>query len=112
MIFFSVRVPFLFQVFKMAIYVFSFLYYFRENAQRGVEIVAPPSRSVVLLHGQNINEDNEVEDHVAPRSGLENDNNNGQPPQLGQLLDVNLSPCWTQFYSTGILYHIYICTYI
>ncbi|PON54232.1 MADS-box transcription factor [Parasponia andersonii] len=77
----------------------------RDEAQRGVEILAPPSRSVVLVNGQNINDDDEVDDHVTPTSGLENDNNddniNGQPPQLGHLLDVNLSPSWTQFYSTG-----------
>ncbi|PON46892.1 MADS-box transcription factor [Trema orientale] len=77
----------------------------RDEAQRGVKILAPPSRSVVLVNGQNINDDDEVDDHITPTSGLENDNNddniNGQLPQLGHLLDVNMSPSWTQFYSTG-----------
>lgn len=74
------------------------LLHMRDEVQRGGEILPPPS----TLHRQNTN--NIVDDHVTSRSGLENDmNNNAQDqvrPQLGQALDVNLSP-WTEFYPTG-----------
>lgn len=48
-----------------------------------------------LLHGQNIN----LDDHISPRSGLEEDNT-VQGPEFGQVIDVNLSP-WAEFYPTG-----------
>ncbi|GKV10296.1 hypothetical protein SLEP1_g21685 [Rubroshorea leprosula] len=49
-----------------------------------------------LLHGQDMN----VEDHVSPRSGLENDSNFLQHSQFGQAIDVNLSR-WTDLYPAG-----------
>ncbi|KDP41660.1 hypothetical protein JCGZ_16067 [Jatropha curcas] len=61
----------------------------RNQVQSGAEVLP------TLVHGQNIN----LDDHISPRSGLEEDNN-VQRPEFGQVIDVNLSP-WTEFYPTG-----------
>ncbi|GLT58874.1 hypothetical protein SLA2020_317350 [Shorea laevis] len=49
-----------------------------------------------LLHGQDMN----VEDHISPRSGLENDSNFLQHSPFGQAIDVILSR-WTDLCPAG-----------
>ncbi|KAJ9166298.1 hypothetical protein P3X46_021072 [Hevea brasiliensis] len=65
----------------------------RNQVQHAAELFLPSPAA--LLHGQNIN----LDDHISPRSGLEDDNN-VQRPEFGQVIDVNLSP-WAEFYPTG-----------
>ncbi|XP_031267220.1 agamous-like MADS-box protein AGL104 [Pistacia vera] len=57
------------------------------------EILQPPSNP---FDGENIN----IYEQIRPRVGLQEDNNM-QRPEIGQVIDVNLSP-WTEFYPTGI----------
>ncbi|XP_031267138.1 uncharacterized protein LOC116125574 isoform X2 [Pistacia vera] len=56
------------------------------------EILQPPSNP---FDGENIN----IYEQIRPRVGLQEDNNM-QRPEIGQVIDVNLSP-WTEFYPTG-----------
>ncbi|OMO78851.1 MADS-box transcription factor 3 [Corchorus capsularis] len=66
-----------------------------DQTQTVAEILPPPSPQPTLLHGEEIN----VEEQLSPRSsGLESDNN-VQRPEFGQIIDVNMSP-WTQLYPT------------
>ncbi|BBG95192.1 AGAMOUS-like 104 [Prunus dulcis] len=69
----------------------------RGEAQSRLEVIAAADSST-LLHGINL------EDQMNPGrgSGLEDENNNTtlQRPELGQVIDVNLSP-WNEFYQTS-----------
>ncbi|OAY22997.1 agamous-like MADS-box protein AGL66 [Manihot esculenta] len=65
----------------------------RNQVQHPADVFLPSPAT--LLHGQNIN----LDDHISPRSGLEEDNT-VQGPEFGQVIDVNLSP-WAEFYPTG-----------
>ncbi|KAH0990012.1 hypothetical protein GBA52_001495 [Prunus armeniaca] len=69
----------------------------RGEAQSRLEVIAAPQSST-LLHGINL------EDQMNPGrgSGLDDENNNTtlQRPELGQVIDVNLSP-WNDFYQTS-----------
>ncbi|CAB4296840.1 unnamed protein product [Prunus armeniaca] len=69
----------------------------RGEAQSRLEVIAAPQSST-LLHGINL------EDRMNPGrgSGLDDENNNTtlQRPELGQVIDVNLSP-WNDFYQTS-----------
>lgn len=67
----------------------------RDQCAQGVEEILPPRPQVNLLHGQDMN----VEDHISPRSGLDNETNLQQPLHFGQAIDNNLS-AWTDLYST------------
>ncbi|KAL6296183.1 hypothetical protein ACE6H2_004325 [Prunus campanulata] len=66
----------------------------RDEAQSRLEVIAAPQSST-LLHGINL------EDHMNPGSGLDDENNNTtlQHPELGQVMDINLSS-WNEFYPT------------
>ncbi|XWS21258.1 hypothetical protein CRYUN_Cryun30bG0040200 [Craigia yunnanensis] len=66
----------------------------RDQSQSVAENILPP-QSTTLLHGEEINVDNQL----SPRSGLENDNDM-QHPEFGQIIDVNLSR-WIELYPTG-----------
>lgn len=70
---------------------------FRGEAKSRLEVIAAPESST-LLHGINL------EDQMNPGrgSGLDDENNNTtlQRPELGQVIDVNLSP-WNEFYQTS-----------
>ncbi|KAI5354386.1 hypothetical protein L3X38_007281 [Prunus dulcis] len=69
----------------------------RGEAQSRLEVIAAADSST-LLHGINL------EDQMNPGrgSGLDDENNNTtlQRPELGQVIDVNLSP-WNEFYQTS-----------
>ncbi|ONI33486.1 hypothetical protein PRUPE_1G427500 [Prunus persica] len=69
----------------------------RGEAKSRLEVIAAPESST-LLHGINL------EDQMNPGrgSGLDDENNNTtlQRPELGQVIDVNLSP-WNEFYQTS-----------
>ncbi|KAJ0087188.1 hypothetical protein Patl1_08867 [Pistacia atlantica] len=56
------------------------------------EILPPLSNP---FDGENIS----IYEQIRPRGGLQEDNNM-QRPEIGQVIDVNLSP-WTEFYPTG-----------
>ncbi|XP_021820249.1 agamous-like MADS-box protein AGL104 [Prunus avium] len=69
----------------------------RGEAQSRLEVIAAP-QSTTLLHGIN------PEDQMNPGRGssLDDENNNTtlQRPELGQVIDVNLSQ-WNEFYQTS-----------
>lgn len=66
-----------------------FSYFFRDQP----EILRPPSNP---FDGENIN----IYEQIRPRGELQ-EAKNMQRPEIGQVIDVNLSP-WTEFYPTGI----------
>ncbi|KAH0990011.1 hypothetical protein GBA52_001494 [Prunus armeniaca] len=69
----------------------------QDEARSRIEVIAAPQSST-LLHGINL------EDHMNSGSGLElddeNNNTTSQNQELGQVMDINLSP-WNEFYPTG-----------